>query len=357
MQIPKARKLKSGSWFIQLRLGGESISVTDPNKNKCEREARYIKSEYLAGKRVKKEEEPTEPELPSITLDQAIDDYCKSKSNVLSPATIRGYQNIRKNQLKEIMQKNVYDLAELTKEEWQEIINRESGSRAPKTVKNSVSFVKTIIQEKTKKVLPTATLPAPVDSDTAFLYADEIPKFVSAVVNTKIAVPALLALSSMRLSEIQALDWKDIKKNPDFIRTNGAVVPDEHNKMTHKKQNKNISSSRDVPILIPELKQAIEKNRKPYGPVMDFSRSFFLKQLHLLCRESNITDVTIHGLRHSFASLAYHLQIPEKIAMEIGGWSDAGTMHKRYTHIAKKDINRYKTAIADFYSGNISETR
>lgn len=351
MQIPKARKLKSGSWFIQLRLGGESISVTGPDKKKCEREATYIKSEYLSGKRTKKAEKLTEPEVPTITLDQAIDDYCKSKSNVLSPATIRGYQNIRKNQLKEIMQKNVYDLAELPKEEWQEIINRESESRAPKTVKNSIAFIRTIIREKAGKTVPAVTLPAPVDADTAFLHADEIPTFVTTVMDTKIAVPALLALSSMRLSEIQALDWKDIKKNPDFIRTNGAVVPDENNKLTHKKQNKNISSSRDVPILIPELKQAIERDRKPSGPVMNFSRTYFLKKLHQLCQKVDITDVTIHGLRHSFASLAYYLQIPEKIAMEIGGWSDPGTMHKKYTHIAKKDINRYKTAIANFYSG------
>lgn len=356
MKIPKARKLGSGAWFIQLRLGGESISVTDRDKKKCEREARYIKSEYLAGKRVKQAEEPPEPERPIITLDKAIDDYCKSKSNVLSPATIRGYQNIRRNQLKEIMQTDVYELAGLPKEDWQEIINRESGKHAPKTVKNAVSFARTIIQEKTKTVVPAATLPAPIDADTAFLYADEIPKFVSAVMDTPIAVPALLALSSMRLSEIQALDWKGIKKNPDFIRTNGSVVPDEHHKLTHKKQNKNLSSARDVPILIPELKQALERERKPSGPVMAFSRSYFLKKLHLICREANVTDVTIHGLRHSFASLAYHLQIPEKIAMEIGGWSDPGTMHKRYTHIAKKDINRYKTAIADFYSGHTGKT-
>ena len=28
MNVPKARKLPSGNWFIQLRLGGESISIT-----------------------------------------------------------------------------------------------------------------------------------------------------------------------------------------------------------------------------------------------------------------------------------------------------------------------------------------
>lgn len=334
-------------WFIQLRLGGKSIPITNADKKQCEKEAAYLKAEYKAGKRIEKSKEP---EKPCITLDQAIKDYCELKSNVLSPVTIRGYQNIRKNQLKSIMQKNIYDLIECTDIDWQKIVNEESGKFAPKTVKNSVSFVKTVIQEKTKKVLPTVKLPAPVDPDKPFLQPEEIPIFVSAAMKTDVAVPALLALSSMRVSEIQALDWKNIKKNPDFIRTNGAVVPDENHKMVYKKQNKNLSSARDVPILIPELKTAIEKNRQPSGPVMTCSRSHLLKMVHRICQENKITDVDIHGLRHSFASLAYHLGIPEKITQDIGGWKDSGTMHKIYTHVARKDISRYQTALADFYN-------
>lgn len=346
MNVPKARKLKSGNWFIQMRLGGESVSVTAPTSSACIKEARLIKAEYKAGLRAPKQEKP---ETPVLTLDKAIEEYCESKSNVLSPATIRGYQNIRKNQLKEIMQKNIYELALLDDKAWQEIINREAGNYAPKTLKNSVGFIKTVIQQKTKQVFPEVTLAAVPPSDINFLEPEEIPVFVEAICKTDVAVIALLALSSMRLSEIQALDWSGIKKNPDFIRTNGAVVPDEDNIMRHKKANKNATSSRNVPILIPELKEMIERDRKPSGPVMDCSRSHFLRQVHRICEECKITDVTIHGLRHSFASLAYHLKVPEKITQEIGGWSDSGTMRKIYTHIARKDITRYQDALADFY--------
>ena len=348
MKIPEPRKLSSGKWFIQLRLGGESIPVSDYNRKTCIREAQSVKAEYLAGKRVEKDEiKPA-----SLPLKDAIQNSCDSKSNVLSPATIRGYQNIKKHRFQSIMQKDVYELAKLSDEEWQKIVNDESKNVSPKTVKNSLAYIRTIIKESTKTSIPDVSTPAPVVKDTAFLYADEIPIFVSAVYPTKIAVIALLALSSMRLSEIQALDWKDIKKNPDFIRIRGAVVPNENHKMVFKGQNKSEESSRNVPILIPELKQAIERDRKPFGPVMDCSRSYFLDHVHRICQENNITDVTIHGLRHSFASLAYHLQIPEQIAMEIGGWSDLSTMRKIYTHIAKKDISRYQTAMFDFYNKN-----
>ena len=346
MNVPKPRKLKSGNYFIQMRLGGESVSITAPTSKKCIQEATMIKAEYQLGKRVKPEEKE---EPPVLTLDKAIQEYCDSKSNVLSPATIRGYQNIRKNQFKDIMQRNVFELSALGREAWQEIINKESGKYSPKTLKNSVGLLKTVIEQKTHKVFPDVTLALAPPADTSFLLPEEIHVFVKAVSQTDIAIPALLALSSMRLSEIQALDWANIKKNPDFIRTNGAVVPNEDNVMTRKKQNKNFSSSRDVPVLIPELKELLKQNRKPSGPIMECSRSHFLRQIHRVCQKNDLTDVTIHGLRHSFASLAYHLQIPEKITQEIGGWSDSGTMRKIYTHIARKDITRYQDALADFY--------
>ncbi len=43
------------------------------------------------------------------------------------------------------------------------------------------------------------------------------------------------------------------------------------------------------------------------------------------------------------------VQIPEKIAMEIGGWADDGTMHKIYTHLAKKDIAKRAQDFSDFF--------
>lgn len=347
MNVPKPRKLKSGRWFIQMRLGGKSYSVTADTAKECTREASLIKAEHQLGKLNHDDETKNEP--PVLTLDQAIQEYCDLKSNVLSPATIRGYQNIRKNQFKDIMQKNVYELASFGREQWQDIINKESGKYSPKTMKNSVGLLKTVLEQKTQKVFPNVTLALAPPADTNFLMPDEIQTFVQAVSQTDIAIPALLALSSMRLSEIQALDWSGIKKNPDFIRTNGSIVPNEDNVMTRKKQNKNVSSSRDVPILIPELKELLKQQRKPSGPIMTCSRSHFLRQIHRVCQQNDITDVTIHGLRHSFASLAYHLQVPEKITQEIGGWSDSGTMKKIYTHISRKDITKYQDAFAAFY--------
>ena len=342
MKVPEPRRLSSGKWFIQLRLGGESIPVTSHSKKECVSQAQFIKAEYLAGKRQKAEEQV--PQAP--TLHDAIDSYIAKRTNTLSPVTIRGYRIIQKNRFQDEMPRR---LDEIAPGEWQGIINKEAGRCAPKTLKNAWGFLRSVVEDATGRYPPEVNLPALAPPDKPFLTPEQIKTFVQAVSKTHYAIPALLALSSLRASEIEALDWRDIPKNPEFIRVSGAVVMDEHNQKVKKRQNKNTTSTRNVPVMIPELAAALERDRKPSGPVMPFHQNNLRYGIHKICEENGLPNVGIHGLRHSFASLAYHLQIPEKIAMEIGGWADATTMHRIYTHIAKSDIKRYQTAMMQFY--------
>ena len=76
-----------------------------------------------------------------------------------------------------------------------------------------------------------------------------------------------------------------------------------------------------------------------------------------VCAAAGITVVDLHGLRHSFASLAYHLQIPEMIAAEIGGWSDLSTMHNIYTHLAQKDIAKRSSDFCDYFTAEAMKKR
>jgi integrase len=342
VKVPEPRKLSSGKWFIQLRLGGESVSISDFDRKKCIREAQAIKAEYLAGKRLVQRCQGAERK----TIYEEINTYIENKDNALSPATIRGYRSIQRNRFKSIMEKTFQEIPE---KDWQKIVNDEAALCAPKTLKNAWMFLRTVSCQNAKIVLPEISIPSVPPADTAFLQPEEILIFVDQIKSTKVAVGALLALSSLRISEISALRWEDIPKNPKIIRVSGAVVRADKKSWVRKKQNKNVSSTRSVPILIPELSDAIERLRKPFGPVMDYDQDTLRVYVHKACHSAGITDVTIHGLRHSFASLAYHLQMPEKIAMEIGGWKDAATMHKIYTHIARSDIEHYKSAMSDFY--------
>ena len=344
MNVPKARKLPSGTWFIQLRLGGESIPVSGATEKAVIREAERIKADYRTGAR---EERSKAKNKASPTIGEAMGKYISERENVLSPSTVRSYEIIR-NRLKFI---ETYRLSDMNDGEWQRILNTLAAKYKPKTMKNTMVFLRSAVGAAGYS-MPDLELPQAAPRKAAFLNDEEILKFIKAVADTDIAVPALLALSSMRVSEIKGLRWENIEKDADFVRVEDVIIPDKHNKPVRKDRAKNISSTRNVPILIPELKAALERDRKPSGPVMEISDKALRYRLAKVCREAGITVVGIHGLRHSFASLAYHLKMPELIAMEIGGWSDAGTMRRIYTHIAQSDIDRYKGVLSDFYAGN-----
>lgn len=340
MNVPKARKLASGTWFIQLRLGGESIPVSGATEKAVTREALRIKAEYKAGARASK---GTKDALP--TIGEAIERYIRERENVLSPVTIRAY---------EIMQKRLEpygwrELGGMKREDWQLLLNELAAKYKPKTLKNTMVFLHSAVESAGGNV-PKLELPQAATRSIPFLKADEIETFVKAVAGTDIAVPALLALSSLRLSEIRGLRWENIPVGADFIRVDDVMVLDSYNVYVPKNRAKNVSSARNVPILIPELKAALERDRRPQEAVLTITDKALRYRIAKVCRETGITEVSIHGLRHSFASLCYHLNVPELIAMEIGGWSNPGTMRKIYTHIAQADIERYRGELAVFYA-------
>ena len=232
-------------------------------------------------------------------MSEAIDKYIAARENILSPSTVGGYRCIQRTRFQSVMHRK---LGEIPEKEWQKIVNQEAALCSPKTPKNTFTFafVRSVIQSETGKPLPQVQQGVPIPKRAAFLQPEEIPIFVAAATKTPYDLAALLALSSMRVSEIWALNRENIPPHPDFICCNGAVVKDEHGQMVGKAQNKNETSSRNVPILIPELKEIIERERKPSGPVIPYSQSAFRVNLRKICEHEKITIVTPHGLRHPY---------------------------------------------------------
>lgn len=344
MKVPNPRKLKSGTWFIQLRLGGESISVSAKTKKECEKQAQYIKAEYLAGKREKRWSEPEKPQ--SLTLNEAMDKFIASRENTWSPLTVRGYRTIQKYRFKSVIDRSI---DEIRPSEWQSIVNQEATLCAPKTLKNAWGFVRSVIHAETGKFPPEVRLPGQMNKGKPFLLPEQIKVFVAAVKDTPFDIPCLLGLHSLRASEIEALRWEDIPNNPDFIKVSGAVVLNEENIKVRKSENKTTASARNVPIMIPGLREALERERKPSGPVMTCHQNTLRNNIKAICEANGLPNIGIHGLRRSFASLAYHLGVPERITMEIGGWDDLNTMHKIYIYVAKSDIRHYNNRMMEFF--------
>jgi integrase len=335
IKVPTPRKLPSGNWFIQLSVNGQRISVTEPTEKACIARAMAIKQDIL---------EPVDrSKKPSLSV--AIDRYIEARQNVLSPATIRGYRTIQRNRFKAAINRpvNAYD-----EKGWQRLVNQEAKIVSAKTLENAWGFVSSVIREETGNRY-SVSLPQVISEPREYLEPEQIQEFISAVEGTKYQIPALLALCSLRRSEIMALTWKDIDLGKGLLHLRGAVVPDENNKMVKKEENKNTTSRRTVPIMIPQLDEALKAVEYKEDAVVRMHPSSAARGINAICQKAGLPLVGMHGLRHSFASLAYHLKMPEKVAMEIGGWADDATMRRIYTHVAKSDISKYQNAMADFY--------
>ena len=337
MKLPEPKHTKSGDYAIQLRLDGQSIYIHGRTQRECRDKARLYKSEYLAGVRSVK--------LDAKTLSQAINDYICRRQNTLSPSTIEGYRRIQKNRFKKEMA-----LPLDSKIDWQTVCNAEALLCSPKTLQNSFRFIVSVLRENGLTV-PRVTLPPLTGKPRAWLEPEQIKVLVSSV-SGDAAFPVLLGLHSLRRSEILAVTWDDIDLKNGTIRVSGAVVMDENRHYVEKPTNKTMSSARTVPIMIPELKAALEAvpAEQHTGRIVKYSPHYVGRAVDLACRRAGVPEVGTHGLRHSFASLAYHLGLSELETMRLGGWSDAQTMRKIYTHLSEGDRLKAENKMKSFYS-------
>ena len=338
IKIPTPRK-RGQKWYVDLRR--EGVTVIENTEAEAKAKAVAIRAGFVDVKK-----------RPSaVTLEKAIDNYIEVRSNVLSPSTLVGYKSVKKNRFKSVMQCPVADI-----NDWQSVINAEAAICSPKTVKNAWGLIRPAI-EAAGVDIPKVKLPQLVPKEPVFLTPEQISVFVAAVKGTPVEIPALLGLHSLRRSEIAALDWANIDLRKRIIKVSGAVVPGENWALVEKPTNKNSASTRTVPIMIPELYDALKAVPDKSGKVVTCYISTIYDWVNKVCDENNLPRLGVHGLRHSFASLAYHVRMSEQAAMQIGGWSDYATMRKIYTHLSTQDINAAANSMSKFYDNFTTDAK
>ncbi len=321
IKVPEPRQLPSGAWTIQLR--AEGCSITEATESACRARARAVRAGFCAAKKTP----------PKQSLRSLIRKYVDDNEAVLAPDTVRSYESMLENRFCDYMDLDISEIA------WQEMISAEAKKKASKTVYNGWRMV-TAAMNYAQLPVPKVNLPQSVQKETAWLDYEQIQVFLKAIRGKSCELACLLALHSLRISEIRALKPDSIKKGVIHVR--GAVVPDKNDKLTFKETNKNDPSRRDIQVMIPRLMEIWPKDE-----IKLQSPSPLRRQLERICKDSNLPVITIHGLRHSFASLAYHLKWDERTTCAVGGWGDPTCVHRIYTHLSKLDkddnIERMKT--------------
>ncbi len=319
--MAKPKKTKWGTWTVRVFLYRDKDGnphykrVTRDTKAECELEAARIKAEGV-------------PEKNSgrTTVGDACDRYIELCS-ILSPATVDGYRKARANGFQDLMAVPVDDL---TEELLQDAINEEAcriGRRGPisaKTLANEWGLISSSLW-KIHRLKFDVRLPR--RKKNLKEYPD--PQLVvDAIRGTSIELPCMLALwLSFSMSEIRGLQWSDLK---DGILTINRVVVDVGTVPTVKdiaKTDARIRRHRVPPYILVLLNQA--DHSQPWIVPMNHAQIYH--RFVRICGKAGL-DLTFHELRHLNASVMLQLNVPEKYAMERGGWTTPHTMRTVYQH-------------------------
>lgn len=334
IKVPTPEELPSGNWTIYLRAEGQSI--TEPTRELCLARARAVRAGFLAERAAAKSS--------GLTLEQAIDRFVDVNKLALSPSTIRGYEAVKKHRFAAKMQ---LPLADLTG--WQSAIDTETRLHAPKTVRNAWGLVAEVMREN-DIAPPKVRLPQKdARTELPWLTYEEVLTFVDAVKGTQFETGALLALHSLRRSEIFGLTWQHIDLKRQTITVAGARVMNSNNQYVYKKSNKNVSSQRTIRIMIPALYERLKALHDEGKPILECTENSLRGGINLICRKAGLPECGVHGLRRSFASLGFHVGMSELEIQEIGGWNDHNTVHKFYLRLAQADRLQAENKMSEFY--------
>lgn len=263
---------------------------------------------------------------PVLTVGEAVDQYIEL-CQVLSPATVAGYEKIRRTGFPDLWDVKVSDL---TDQLAQEYVNRETvrngrrGQISPKTVANEWALISSALW-RISRVKCFVRLPQRRRSMQEY---PEPAVVMNIVRGSNIELPCLLALwLSFSMSEIRGLKFSDV--HGDVITVNRVIV-DVDGVPTLKETAKTDTRLRRH-RLPAYLKGLIEEADHSHEYIVPHNHDYIYYHFRKLMDEAGL-DITFHALRHLNASVMLQLNVPEKYAMERGGWKTPTIMKSVYQH-------------------------
>lgn len=335
--MARAKKLNSGTWRTLVYSHTETVDGKPKRKYESftadtKRESEYLASEFSFTRKRQK--------ITGLTLGEAMDQYIGSKDGILSPTTIEGYRKIRKNYLDDIIEINI---SKITKEVIQNAINKEAKRVSPRTGKplspKTIANIHGLVSATLDMYLPELTLKTTLPAKKKRLV--ELPAagdVMRAVRGTEIELPCMLAIwLSYSLSEIRGIKISSI--SDDGYITVKEVIVDVDGKPVHKSATKEYDRTRrsKIPPYINDLIVRQEsylraKETGIDGYLVPMSGKGIYNRFLTVMKNNGLPHTRFHDLRHINASVMLKLGVPDKYAMERGGWSTPDTLRKVYQH-------------------------
>ncbi len=281
----------------------------------------------------------------SMTFGEAATDYIQSRSNVLSPATVREYTstaNLIPDSFRDMK------LSEIEQSDVQRYINIYSKTHAPKTTANMNGFISAVLSTYANKSFKIK-LPQKQKAPEYIPTEDDIRRLLDRASGTKYEIPFWLAIYGLRRSEICALDVSDLDGNT--ITVSKGKVRNSANEWIVKPYPKNETSNRTV-LLTDEIANKIRQQ----GCIYDGHPGMIYKALQKYQNELGIPNFPLHKFRHYFASVAHANGIPDIYIQRMGGWKTDYVMKNVYRHALDEKTKESQKEMNDFLSRFLSNS-
>lgn len=326
-----AKKLPSGSYRVRVydKVTGKYRSFTAPTK----REAEHKAAEFLRYR--------VDTRDAKLTVREVCQRYINERSNVLSPASIDRYQRILDKQLSEDF-KDTY-LDKLSESIITDEVNRLCGKYTPKTVKTTVHFFLPIIHKHRRDLsLDDIRLPK------VFPKVKDYPEpalIMRTFRGDRMELEVLLALCyGLRKEEIRGLRSSDLSGNVLTIRR--VMIDVGRTSVVRENAAKTVNSIRSITVA-PFVADLIQARSGDY--VTSMSGQAIYKHFSRVMAKAGY-NITFHDLRHINASVMLYLGVPDKYAMERGGWATDNTLKKVYQSTFSDQRKRFDDMVDNYFS-------
>ena len=307
--MAEAQKLKSGNWRCRAydKETKKQKSFTAATKT----EAEYLARQWLVQNKPKPKNDKT--------IGECIDDYIALKVNILSVSTVDKYRRTKQHQLSDKFL-NI-KLSRIDANAVQSEVNRMAGKYAPKTVNCAHGLISSVLRTYYPDLKLSTTLPK-IQRRKRDLPAAE--KVIEVFKGTELELVVLLAMwQGLRVSEIRGLKKSDFKDGKFTVNRIIVTVNNEH---IEKETPKTVDSRRSMRVP-PRIQELVDQVQTEY--ITELSGQAIYKRFKRAMLKEGY-DMTFHDLRHLNASIMLALNVPDKYAMERGGWSTTSTLKQVY---------------------------